>query len=169
MYTQLMELSQKRRSIRKFSEEKVSEEIINQVLDVIKLSPTAGNLEDFKVTVVKSREIRQDLQEITFVDSAPVVLIFSALPEVSSKYYGKRGKELYSVQDATIACTYAMLAVEALGLVTTWVGNFDVEEVKGIIGGDPMEVPVAILPIGYPPSDFVANEKEEKVPEIKYL
>lgn len=169
MYTQLMELSQKRRSIRKFSEKKINEEVINQILDIIKLSPTAGNLEDFKVTVVKSREIRQDLQEITFVDNAPVVLIFSALPEVSSKYYGKRGEELYCIQDATIACTFAMLAVEALGLVTTWVGNFDKDEVKGIIGGDSTEMPVAILPIGYPPSDFDPMEKEEKVPEIKYL
>lgn len=169
MYTQLMELSLKRKSVRKFSEAKVSEEIINKILDIVKLSPTAGNLEDFKVTVVKSREIRQDLQEITFVDSAPVVLVFSALPEISSKYYGKKGEELYSVQDATIACTYAMLAVEALGLVTTWVGNFDVEEVRGIIGGDSKEIPVAILPIGYPPSNFDPAAKEEKLPEIKYL
>ena len=169
MYTQLMELSQKRRSIRKFSEKKVNEEIINKILDIVKLSPTAGNLEDFKVTVVKSREIRQDLQEITFVDNAPVVLVFSALPEVSKKYYGQRGQELYSVQDATIACTYAMLAVEALGLVTTWVGNFDEQEIRDIIGGDASEIPVAILPIGYPPTDFVPMEKEEKLPEIKYL
>ncbi len=164
-----MEISKKRRSIRRFSEKKVNEEIIDKILDIIKLSPTAGNLDDFKVTVVKSREIRQDLQEVTFVDNAPVVLIFSALPEVSSKYYGKRGKELYSIQDATIACTYAMLAVEALGLVTTWVGNFDEKEVKEIIRGDSMEIPVAILPIGYPPSDLNPKEREGKIPEIKYL
>jgi nitroreductase len=32
---------------------------------------------------------------------------------------------LYCIQDATIACTYAMLAATALGLSTVWVGAFD--------------------------------------------
>ncbi len=169
MYNQLIELSEKRKSIRKFSDKKVNEELLDKILEMIKLSPTAGNLEDFKVTVVKSREIRGALQEVTFVDDAPVVLIFSALPEVSAKYYGERGETLYSIQDATIACTYAMLAVEALGLVTTWVGNFDLNEVKEIIGAEEKEIPVAILPIGYAPMELETKEKEKKLPEIKYL
>lgn len=169
MYKELTELLERRRSIRKFSDVKVEEELIEKILNVVKFAPTAGNLEDFKITVVKSREIRGALQEITFVDDAPVVFIFSALPKASSKYYGERGEKLYSIQDATIACTYAMLAVETLGLVTTWVGNFDEKEVKSIIAAEEGEVPVAILPVGYAPEGLNTKPKELKEKEINYI
>lgn len=169
MYKEFTELLEKRQSIRKFSQDKVSEELVEKILKVVRLAPTAGNLEDFKITVIKSREIRGALQEVTFVDDAPVVMVFSALPQASKKFYGERGEKLYSIQDATIACTYAMLAVESLGLVTTWVGNFDENEVKSIIGAEEGEVPVAILPIGYAPENLVAKPKELKEKEIKYI
>jgi nitroreductase len=53
------------------------------------------------------------------------------------------------VQDATIACTFAMLAAKALGLATVWVGAFDEDAVR-IALGIPKELrPVAMLPVGY--------------------
>jgi nitroreductase len=58
--------------------------------------------------------------------------------------------KLYAVQDATIACAYAMLAATALGLATVWVGAFRDDEVRRAIRGSEDIVPVAILPIGDP-------------------
>ena len=57
---------------------------------------------------------------------------------------------LYSLQDATIACTFAMLAAVAEGLSTVWVGAFDDEKAHRAIGSPAGIQPVAILPIGYP-------------------
>jgi nitroreductase len=68
---------------------------------------------------------------------------------ISGQRYGARGAKLYSIQDATIASTYAILATEALGLATTWVGAFDEEKVKSILKSDASHIPIAILPIGY--------------------
>ncbi len=53
------------------------------------------------------------------------------------------------MQDATIAATYAMLAVTDLGLATVWVGAFDPVRVTTATGAPPDWVPVAVLPIGY--------------------
>jgi nitroreductase len=53
------------------------------------------------------------------------------------------------VQDAAIACTFAILAAAALGLSTVWVGAFDEDEVRYIIKAPLAHRPVAMLPIGY--------------------
>jgi nitroreductase len=62
--------------------------------------------------------------------------------------YGKRGSELYSVQDATIAGTFAMLAAVNLGLATVWVGDFDEKKVQKVLGVKSIR-PVAIFSLGY--------------------
>jgi len=64
---------------------------------------------------------------------------------------GNRGKQLLSVQDATIAASYSQLAATALGLSSVWVGHFKEKAVAEILKTKLR--PVVILPIGY------ANEK----------
>lgn len=103
--------------------------------------------------MAKDDQLRQKLAKAAFgqafVAEAPVKLAFIALPVSSGQRYGIRGAKLYSIQDATIACTYAMLAATALGLSSTWVGAFNDEEVKAILKADTSHVPVALLPLGY--------------------
>ena len=71
-------------------------------------------------------------------------------PARSAMKYGRRGQDLYALQDATIAGAYAQLAATALGLGSTWVGAFHEEAVRRAVGIPAVEIPVAILPIGYP-------------------
>ena len=42
--------------------------------------------------------------------------------------------EKFSLQDATIAASFALLAASGLGLSTIWIGMFDEEKVKRILG-----------------------------------
>ena len=76
-------------------------------------------------------------------------MVFCADQKEAESKYEQRGFELYSVQDATIACAYAQLAIAEEGLATVWVGGFDPLEVSRIIQAMPFEVPVAILPVGH--------------------
>ena len=45
------------------------------------------------------------------------------------KFTGSRGKNLFSVQDATIAASYAQLAATALGLSSIWIGTINKREI----------------------------------------
>jgi nitroreductase len=63
--------------------------------------------------------------------------------------YKERGEKLYSIQDATIACTFAMLAATTLDLSTVWVGVFDEKEVSKTVGIPGTLQPIVLLPIGY--------------------
>ena len=80
-----------------------------------------------------------------YVNSS-LVLVFCSDPK-RIKFMGNRGKNLLSVQDATIAASYAQLAVTALGLSCVWVGHFKEKDVASILKTKLR--PVAILSIGY--------------------
>jgi len=151
---QYRELIERRRSIRSFKKTPVEPEKLEAILKAVRTCPTAGNLQAYRVVVVTSPETKKKLAEAAlgqhFIEGAPVVLVFLADPERSGRRYGNRGKELYSVQDATIATTFAMLAAADEGLGSVWVGAFIDDMVWKAVGSPPGLRPVAVLPIGHP-------------------
>jgi len=126
---------------------------MNKIIETVNLAPSAGNLQAYEIIVVKDSRRKNELAKAAhgqnFVAEAPVCLVFLAYPERSSRKYGKRGSELYCLQDATIAVSYAQLAAAALGLVSTWVGAFDEEAVAKVVQAPRNKRPIAILPMGY--------------------
>jgi nitroreductase len=142
-----------RRSVRRFANIPVPDDKLQAILEAVARAPTAGNLQAYHVFVVRNEECREDLaaasRQQMFVAEAPVVLVFCAQPERSAPRYADRGRRLYCLQDATIACTYAMLAATEEGLATVWIGAFDDDEVAACIDAPDGLHPVAVLPIGY--------------------
>jgi len=142
-----------RRSMRKYAEIPVEEEKLQLILETANKAPSAGNLQGYEIYVVRKLEQRQALViaawDQKFLAEAPVVLIFCANPSRSAVKYGERGATLYSIQDATIACTYSQLAAKAKGLDTVWVGAFDEAAVSEIVYLPPDLRPIIMLPIGY--------------------
>lgn len=160
---EFLELIKKRRSVRKFKNDKIEKEKINAILKTLEEIPTAGNLQSFYVyVVVKDDLIKKVIKESfmkAYFDYAPLLLVFCAHPENASKY-GDRGRNLFSIQDATIATTYAMLEVVEQGLSSVWVGAFYPEKVSEILNIPPKYIPVSILPIGYPAENPIKKERK---------
>ncbi|MEM0017748.1 MAG: nitroreductase family protein [Candidatus Korarchaeum sp.] len=141
-----------RRSVRSYTGEEVSEEHLNIILEAACCAPSAGNLQAYEIVVVRDPERRKLLAKASynqdFMVEASVHLVFLALPSRSAVRYGRRGEELYSLQDATIAATFAMLAAHALGYGTCWIGAFDDSRVMRVIEAPADRRPVAIIVIG---------------------
>ncbi|RSN74338.1 nitroreductase family protein [Candidatus Methanodesulfokora washburnensis] len=78
---------------------------------------------------------------------------------------------LYSIQDATIAATYAMLSATALDLGTCWVGAFDDDKVREVVGASKDLVPVAVITIGYSAErpEITGRRKIEEMASIEVL
>jgi nitroreductase len=149
---ELSEVIHVRRSIRAYQDRPIEAEKVKKLLDLISLAPSAGNLQGYEIYQVTALHARAGLAQAShqpYIEQAPLVLAFFANPQRSGQKYGTRGEKLYSVQDATIACTYAMLAAADLGLSTVWVGAFNDAAVSAAIGAPPGWTPVALLPIGY--------------------
>ncbi len=146
------ELIRARHSVRAFEATPVEAEKLNRILELANQAPSAGNLQAYEiyhVTAARTRAALARAADQSFIAEAPAILVFFANPGRSARKYGARGKELYAIQDATIAVTYAMLAATDLGLGTVWVGAFDPVKVTIATGAPPDWIPVAVLPIGY--------------------
>ena len=142
-----------RMSMRKYADRPLEEEKLQKILEAVNRAPSAGNLQAYEVYIVRKLEQRQAMVkaawEQEFLAEAPVVLVFCAEAERSAVKYGERGATLYAIQDATIACTFAMLAAKDLGLDSVWVGAFDESAISDAIQLPSGLRPVALLPVGY--------------------
>lgn len=138
-----------RRSIRKYSSKLVEEEKLLKVLEAARLSPSAKNRQEWKFVVVKDDETRRKLTEAIgqpFAGEAPIILVCCGT-EVEGVMRG--GQPRYTV-DLSIATAYMILEAYEQGLGTCWLGSYDENMVKDVLG-IPEEVRVvAITPLGYP-------------------
>ncbi|MCX9014398.1 MAG: nitroreductase family protein [Candidatus Methanoperedens sp.] len=126
-----------RRSIRKFKDDAIGEEIINELLEAAMMAPSAGNLQARDFVIVLNGMIKQKLREAalnqSFIEYAPVVIVAVANIGRSARVYGQRG-ELYAIQDATAAVMNLLLAAHSKGLGTCWVGAFEEYMVRDLLG-----------------------------------
>lgn len=158
---EFFEVIDQRHSIRVFDSRPIEPEKLDRILETARRAPSAGNLQSYEIYLVNQVRKRSALAQAAnaqgFILVAPVSLVFCANPALAIERYGQRGRRLFSVQDATIACSFAMLAATAVGLASVWVGAFDDDAVRRVIGAPEDILPVAILPIGY-----AAGEPERK-------
>lgn len=138
-----------RRSIRKYLDRPVEDEKLNKVLEAARLSPSAGNKQNWKFIVVKDSKLRAILAESTelyqFIGQAPIILVACG---TDAEGIMKCGQYRYSV-DLSIATAYMILEAHEQGLGTCWIGRFDEETVKQALGIPEDVRVVAITPLGY--------------------
>ncbi len=151
-YDILSGVMQRRRSVRRYSRELISEALLEKLLKAAQLAPSAGNLQARDFIVVRDPNTKHELAKAAygqfFVAMAPVVLVGCANIARSRIAYGQRA-ELYAVQDVTVAASYVQLVAEALGIATCWIGAFDEKRVSSSLR-IPLDIrPVLMLPIGY--------------------
>ncbi len=152
-YEPLIAVMRRRRSVRRYTREPVSDGLLQKLLEAAQLAPSAGNLQARDFVVVRDPNTKHQLAEAAygqfFVSMAPVVLVGCANIGRSRTSYGHRA-ELYAVQDVTIATSYIQLAAEAMSVATCWIGAFDEHRVVRALGLPPDVRPVLMLPVGYP-------------------
>ena len=147
----LFKIFSTRRSTRKFDKTKIEEWKIDKILAAADTAPTAGNFQGFEVFYIKNQKAKEALVEAAnnqpYVN-APLVLVFCMDPSRVKLKFPPNILEKFSLQDATLAASYSQLAASGVGLSSIWIGMFDEEKVKSILGTNLR--PSSILCIGYP-------------------
>lgn len=150
-YSDFLGFLTSRSSVREYVNDPLSDDEITYILDCASTAPSAGNLEAWDVVVVTDEVVRIALRDAAYeqdhIRDAAVVFVSCANYVRSMSKYGDRGI-LYAVQDATIACTYMMLAAHARNLHSCWTGAFDEDEIKDILRLPQHIRPVSLLAIG---------------------
>jgi nitroreductase len=144
----------RRFSCRAFTPDPLPRATVESLLDAARWAPNGGNLQPWRFVVVTSPDRRRELAAAalgqSFIAQAPVVIVVCAVPEVSARLYGDRGRALYAIQDAAAATQNLLLAATRIGLGSCWVGAFHEDRVARALDLPPGWRPVALVPIGHP-------------------
>lgn len=146
------EVIRTRRSIRSYKPDPIPDEVLMRVLDAARIAPSGSNRQPWKFIIVKDddvkRKVAQACHNQMFIAEAPVVIVACGY-NIHWNRGGYMG-DLSMLIDVSIAFTHLILAARAEGLGTCWIGAFDNEEVKKILGIPEDVNVVAITPLGYP-------------------
>ena len=149
----LSRIVRERRCIRSFSSRALDREAVERVLESATWAPSAGNLQPWFFIVIQKAEIRRKLAQAAlgqnFISEAPLLIVVCADTLRSCNRYGRRGLELYCIQDTAAAIQNMLLTAHSLGLAACWVGAFNEDEARSVLGLHAEMKPLALIPIGF--------------------
>lgn len=113
---ELLEILKNRRSIRKFKEEKVNKDIIQEILKAGLLAPSSKNKKPVEFVVIEAKETILKLKEckvkgVDALNTATCAIVVIANSNISDVW----------IEDASIAMTLMHVAADNLGLGSVWI------------------------------------------------
>ena len=160
------ELAKERFSCRRFSDKKVAESLIKEIIETANLAPTAVNKQPVKVFWMDSDKAKEAIGKCTpyTFGAQSFLLVGCKEDEGWVRGYDKRP---FADVDGSIVSTYIMMALKDLGLDTTWVGSFDPKVLKETFTEVIDYNLIAIFPIGYKASDAEPSPRHLVRKDIK--
>lgn len=161
---ELKEVLLKRRSVRKFTEEPVSDEMIEELLHAAMSGPSACNKKPWAFYVVTNEEKLEELKGASKFTkfSAKLAMIVcgnlsKALPMQLADYW---------IQDCSAATENILLRVTDLGLGAVWCGIHPQkqaeERVRKMLDMPKKHVPLNVIFIGHPAEKPEARDQYEE-------
>jgi len=154
------EAIKKRRSVRTFSEEPVTRDFIEKVVDAGRLAPTARNIQPWEFIVITKRQTLQQLAALA--DNGRFLAECSCCIAIFCK------ETAYYLEDGCAATENILIAATDLGLSSCWVAGDKkpyCELVKKMLAAPPDYNLVSLIALGYGPSEGAIPTKRplEKV------
>jgi nitroreductase len=154
----LLDTIKKRRSIRRYTDQAVTDQQIRQLLEAAMAAPSGSNIQPWEFVVVRDPDLKKQLAQThtwsSMAADAAVVFVVCGNERASHHW----------VEDASAATENLLLAATALGLGAVWVGihpNADREAHLRKVLDIPEGIRVlCLVPVGHP--------AESKPPRTQY-
>lgn len=160
-----LDLLRNRRTIRKYNDTPIGEELLSELLEVAFRAPTTGGMQLYSVVVTRDNEMKQKLAPTHFnqptVTSAPVVLTFCADYNRFVKWceasdaqpgYDNFASFTTAMIDALLVAQQFNTAAELRGLGCCYLGTttYNAPQIAEILNLPRLVVPVTTLTVGFP-------------------
>ena len=150
------------RSIRKFTDEDVPDDILEKIVRAGQQAPFTGQM--YSVIVCRDKEKKKELaQYLGLVDRAPVFMLFCADFRRLEKFIAAKGRQnqmeeigllIFGVQDVAYMAQNVVTAAESEGLGTCFLGGaIWIEELADMFNLPERVVPVVGMVLGWPDQD----------------
>jgi nitroreductase len=150
----------KRRSIRRFRDEEIGEDMVKKILAAAMAAPSAGNQQPWQFIVVRKKEILIKVSECSpyakATAEAPVAIVVCGDLSLE-KHTG------YWVQDCSAAVENMLIEITSLGLGSVWLGVYPradrVSYLQKYFSLPESIVPFAIIPVGFPAQELPPSNR----------
>lgn len=164
----VIELLKSHRSIRKFTDQPVSDEMINEIVACGQAAATSSNIQATTVIRVRDTETREKIATLSggqaYVASAGAFLVYCAdlhRPQLACEMQGGQFSEgmtehfIIATVDAALAAQNSVIAAESLGLGICYIGGIrnHPQEISELLGLPEHVYPVFGLCLGFPAHD----------------
>lgn len=163
------------RSVRKFKDLSVSEEVLQTILEAGTRAPSGGNLQNYSFIVIDDNETKGKLEAMdgfNKISAAPVVIIVLIDYYRLQRWFSIYNSEEYSIDktsnlflsywDAIIALHNITIAAESLGLGGYYIGNVHwYEDIKDLLDLPKLTFPAGMYCLGYPTG---LSSRSERLP-----
>ena len=144
-----------RRSVRKYEPTPIPDADLRTILEAARQAPSAGNRQKYHLIVVRDPDVKRQIaqaarNQMWFAD-ADVVVVAAAVPAASG---------VWAIVDTTIALQNLILAADALGYGTCWIGAHGDETIKSLVGLPEEATVLALTPIGRPAESPAAKPRK---------
>jgi len=155
------ELVRNRYSVRAYKPIPVEEDKLKQILEAARMAPTGANRQSFQLIVIHTAGRQAELSIIynrPWFVQAPVIICACALATPGQPF-----REGGNYRDVAIVMDHLILAATSLGLGTCWIGAFDPDAARDVLGLPEEAKPIVFVTIGY--SDDKPRPKVRKAIE----
>ena len=146
-----MEAILSRRSIRRYTDEPVPDELVQQLLKAAMAAPSASNQQPWQFVVIDERRLFSEIMKFhpfssMLAEAKVSILVCGDLHRESFKGYW--------IQDCSAATENILIAARALGLGAVWLGIYPREEraqkVQALLKLPDHIVPLGLISMGFP-------------------
>ncbi|URZ08033.1 nitroreductase family protein [Clostridium felsineum] len=155
-----MSIILKRRSIRKYKDIKVANEIVDELLKAGMAAPSAGNEQPWEFMVLRDKDT---MKKITEVHAYSKMLLSADVAIIVCGDINKEKVKGFWVQDCSAATENILLAAEEKGLGAVWLGVYPMEDrvsgIRKLLNLPSNIMPLSIISIGYPDENKEASNR----------
>lgn len=165
---EFQDLILKRYSVRAYRNTPVENERLQEILNAVRLAPTASNQQPFRIIVIETKGKQAELLSIynrEWLVQAPLMLCICGLP---AEAWVRRDRRQFLDVDIGIVMAHLVLAAAELGLGTCIIAAFDVENARKVLKIPDDVEPLLFTPLGYPADNTKEKYRKNLSELVKY-
>ncbi|QQE75967.1 oxygen-insensitive NADPH nitroreductase [Brevibacillus composti] len=174
MQTEVTQLMQSHRSIRRYTDEPIPEEVLADILACAQWAPSSHNVQAYSIIVIRSAEKKKQLAQYCggqrWVENCPVFLVFCAdfyRLKLACDMHGtdlavdEVENLLVAAVDTALAAENTLVAARSHGLGGVMIGGIrnQPEEVARLLNLPPLTTPIMGMCLGYPDQDVAQKPR----------
>lgn len=163
----LLELAQKRYSVRSYKPVSVSADDLHYILDCARLAPSAVNKQPWHFYVCRTEDalskVRQCYNRDWFT-TAPLVVVCCICHD--EEWVRASDSHPHGIVDISIAAEHICLAATERGLGSCWVCNFDTVLCSQLFNLPDNQEPAVLIPLGYPTTEDTPEKNRKAMEEV---